>query len=283
MKRSISRWVFKAVVAAMVLLPTMSFGATIRSTDIYAADGTSSQTLTTGNGIKTGHIQNGAVTNAKIFGNISGAKLMNNAITTAKIADSAVTDAKIAGSISGSKLAAGSVATAAIANGAITDSKITGPISGSKLGAHGHNASDIVGTISTASLPVGTIAGTVAAGDHAHDSIYQRKYANVIVVAKSGGDFTDPVAAMESINDASPSNPYLIKIMPGVYELASTIYVRANVDIEGSGEKSTILHLADGYPYYAIFVHPGKATEIRSLTLETNAPGTGYPTTSPPK
>jgi len=41
-------------------------------------------------------------------------------------------------------------------------------------------------------------------------------YTNVIVVAPSGGDFTDPITALSAITDASATNPYLVKIMPGV-------------------------------------------------------------------
>lgn len=57
----------------------------ILSQHIKEADGTSGQDTNTGSGIKTGHIQDGAV-------------------TTSKIADGAVTDAKITGPISGSKI-----------------------------------------------------------------------------------------------------------------------------------------------------------------------------------
>lgn len=39
----------------------------------------------------------------------------------------------------------------------------------------------------------------------------------VVVVAKSGGDFTSVAAAIASITDASSSKPYVIRIEPGVY------------------------------------------------------------------
>ncbi|MFZ2948709.1 MAG: hypothetical protein WA003_04420, partial [Desulfuromonadaceae bacterium] len=65
-------------------------------------------------------------------------------------------------------------------------------------------------------------------------------YANVVVVAKSGGDFTDPVAAVNSITDASENNPYLIKIMPGIYNIdAQTIFLPQYIDIEGCGSNIT--------------------------------------------
>src|SRR3990170_4813783 len=122
-----------AVIALFVtfLCVSMTFAASdnILSANIREADGTSGQNTDAGSGVKTGHIQDGAVTDAKISGVISATK-----------------------------------------------------------------------------LPVGTALGTVAAGDHDHDSIYQRKYANVVVVAKNGGDFADPIAAVASITDASEAN-----------------------------------------------------------------------------
>ena len=78
----------------------------------------------------------------------------------------------------------------------------------------------------------GVKGDTGATGPAAH-------YANVIVVAKSGGDFTDPVAAMNAIADASATNPYLVKIMPGVYDISNTLTMKPFVDLEGSGENVT--------------------------------------------
>lgn len=216
------------VVLGALTVPMISYGATIRSTDIYAADGTSGQTLTTGTGIKTGHIQNSAVT---------GAKIASSTIT-------------------GSNVAAG----------AITDSHISGKISGSKLGTHTHSSADITGIINIANIPLGTTAGTVAPGDHNHDALYQKKLSNVIIVAKSGGDFSDPVAAMNSITDASISKPYLVKILPGVYDIAQqTILMKQYVDIEGSGENvTTIKSTNSSYTLYGA----SKST-IRQLSIET--------------
>lgn len=64
---------------------------------------------------------------------------------------------------------------------------------------------------------------------------------NVITVAKAGGKFTNPVAAMNSITDASATNPYLILIAPGQYTLTSALVMKPFVDVSGSGETVTWL------------------------------------------
>jgi hypothetical protein len=67
-------------------------------------------------------------------------------------------------------------------------------------------------------------------------------YANVVIVAKSGGDFTDPIAAVNSITDASAAKPYLVKIMPGVYDLGTaSLQMKEYVDVEGSGAENTVI------------------------------------------
>jgi hypothetical protein len=64
---------------------------------------------------------------------------------------------------------------------------------------------------------------------------------NVVTVAKGNGNFTDPVAAVNSITDASATNPYLVLIAPGTYTLTTTLMMRPYVDITGSGEYITNL------------------------------------------
>jgi len=64
---------------------------------------------------------------------------------------------------------------------------------------------------------------------------------NVVTVAKSNGQFTDPVAAMNSITDASAANPYLLYIGPGQYTLNTTLVMKPFVDVTGSGEQVTWL------------------------------------------
>ncbi len=215
-----------AVLTAMLSPVSMSFAAVLNdevtSVKLKEADGTSGQNTNSGSGVKTGHIQDGAVTAVKII------------------------------------------------DGAVTDAKITGTISGSKLGAHGHNASDLVGTINSSNLPIGTASGTVAAGDHSHDSAYQKKYANVAVVATSGGDYSDLQQALAATSTWCGAAPCLLKIMPGSYNLSSgsngnTYFaVPENITLEGSGEGLTTLNAG-------VLLQNG--SEVRSLTINAMVGG----------
>lgn len=62
---------------------------------------------------------------------------------------------------------------------------------------------------------------------------------NVITVSKENGDFSDPVAAMNSITDASEDNPYLVVIGAGVFTVDSPVIMQEWVSIQGSGQATT--------------------------------------------
>ena len=62
---------------------------------------------------------------------------------------------------------------------------------------------------------------------------------NIVTVAKANGMFADPVAAVNSITDASDTNPYLVVIGPGVYTVTVPIVMKPYVEITGSGETVT--------------------------------------------
>ena len=51
--------------------------------------------------------------------------------------------------------------------------------------------------------------------DGLHASELETHYQNVVIVAKSGGDYTTVQAAIDSITDAAASNPYLVWVAPG--------------------------------------------------------------------
>jgi len=210
-------WLGRAAVACAVLANSAVLAQTadgILSKHVREADGTTAQDTNNGAGIKTGHLQNGAVSEAKIA---------TGAVTNAKIGAGAVTDAKIAGPISASKIQGG---------------------------------------------------------------VFQTRPAYVITVAKSGGDFTDPVTALASISDAGINNRYLVRIMPGVYDIgAVSLQMKPYVDVEGSGQGVTVVagtvpdDAATSLPSVGV-VNVEQNSELRNLTVEHRGVGTavGYGT-----
>jgi len=149
---------------------TLVLADEVLSANIKEADGTTGQNTNTGSGIKTGHIQNGAVTGLKIAtAAINASRIAANAVTTPKIADGAVTDAKITGPITASKIGFTGL------NADLLDGLHSSSFAAS---THAHAGEDITsGTVATPRLNVGTVVGTVAAGDHTHN--YDSSYVNV--------------------------------------------------------------------------------------------------------
>ena len=95
-------------------------------------------------------------------------------------------------------------------------------------------------------------------------------YQNVVIVAKSGGDFTTITAALNSITTASDTNPFLIYIAPGVYD--EQVIMKSYVDIEGSGELTTkISFIGD----VSGTLQGADNAELRFLTVE-NTGGDTY-------
>jgi hypothetical protein len=107
-----------------------------------------------------------------------------------------------------------------------------------------------------------------------------RKYGKVVVVAKSGGDYTSPVAAMAGVaswcGTPSENNTCLLKIMPGVYDLGSgSLTMQQYVDIEGAGENATVIKGAvssASSPPGAV-VNGASYAELRFLTVMNTGTG----------
>lgn len=102
------------------------------------------------------------------------------------------------GCVNDTDIAPGAVTESKIADGSITDAKIGGTISASKI----------------------------------------ERPANVVVVAKSGGDHTTINAALAAINPTA-SNPYVIKVMPGRYEENDAVRMKSYVHLQGAGKDVT--------------------------------------------
>lgn len=165
-----------------------------------------------------------------------------------------------------------SVGTAAIANGAVTATKLgitcsagqvlvrttsgwgcgtvstggTGTIT-SIIAGNGLTSGGSSGSVQLDVNFAGTGAATTAArSDHNHDTVYQKKYGKVAIVAKSGGDYATPAAALTDsatwCGTPSAANPCQMKIMPGRYDMGtSSLSMLGYIDINGSGKSNTII------------------------------------------
>lgn len=89
-------------------------------------------------------------------------------------------------------------------------------------------------------------------------------YANVLVVAKTGGDYGSIQEAMMAAT-ATPENPCLIKIMPGTY--AEIVNVKSNVTLEGSGKDATIITSPTGTGIILWINNYATNVTIRNLTV----------------
>jgi hypothetical protein len=103
---------------------------------------------------------------------------------------------------------------------------------------------------------------------------FQGKYAQTVVVAKSGGDFTSVQAALDSITDASASKHYLVWVGPGTYN--ERVQMKSFVDIEGAGELATRITASGGTGFSAnsSTVSGANDAELRYLTVENTGSGT---------
>ncbi len=84
---------------------------------------------------------------------------------------------------------------------------------------------------------------------------------------------------INGITDNSPTNPYLIKLGPGIYDLGtSSLQMKPYVDIEGSGEKTTKIMGAvtnSALPVTNGLINGASNAELRFLTVENTGVG-GY-------
>ena len=203
--------------------------------------------------------------------------IANLAVTTPKIGPLAVTADKLgAYAVTNIKLYPGAVTADKLGTNAVTNIKLyPGAVTADKLGNYS--------VTNTKLYP-----GAVTADKLGDDAVTPGKISynrNVIIVAPTGGDFTSPVAALASITDASESNPYLVKLMPGLYNIGGgSVIMKEYVDLEGSGEIVTCIVGTVSTPYNSIsgdsrplygVVTMANESEIRHLQVKNTGAGTG--------
>jgi len=94
-------------------------------------------------------------------------------------------------------------------------------------------------------------------------SEFYGKFAQVVTVAKDGGDFTTVQAAIDSITDAAMNKPYLVWIAPGVY--LGEVQMAPYIHLQGSGRGVTLL-TSEAMPSDAT-LELASNTTVRDLTV----------------
>lgn len=102
-------------------------------------------------------------------------------------------------------------------------------------------------------------------------------YASLIMATAHVATFNSPVTAMKLVSSwcgtPAADNPCLIKILPGVYDLAGgSLTMQPFVDIEGSGEITTIITSTVNSANAGV-VNGSNNAEIRFLTVTNTGPG----------
>ena len=102
--------------------------------------------------------------------------------------------------------------------------------------------SNVTGTLDVSGGNItGTLNGTADNADTLDgfdSSEFASAAANTVTVGPVGSDVDNGLAlvnALAGITDNGPSNPYVLKVEPGNYELSDTLVMKNDVDIEGSG------------------------------------------------
>jgi pectin methylesterase-like acyl-CoA thioesterase len=115
----------------------------------------------------------------------------------------------------------------------------------------------------------------IAAVPYALQAEKVKGYANVVVVAKSGGDYTSVQAAIDSITDAAADNPYLVGVAPGVYE--EQVTMKPYVHLQGAGQETTIITSAASssgdWPPTEFTLVLASDTSLRDLSVGNSGTG----------
>ena len=103
-------------------------------------------------------------------------------------------------------------------------------------------------------------------------------YERVVVVAKSGGDYTSVQSAIDSITDATDDKRYLVWVAPGIY--TERVTTQSFIDLQGAGESDTVIESTAGASVAAgaVVTIGGNNSTIRDLTIRNANGGAAYAT-----
>jgi len=172
---------------------------------------------------------------------------------------------------------------------------VTGPAFGAPVGVGASSSAGVATTIARADhvhahgdQAGGSLHATATVGSAGFLSATDKEklddtvvYVRTVVVSPIPGDpagsGTLLLNALNGISGNSATNPYLLKIEPGIYDIGATaLAMKTYVDIEGSGENATFIVASRGnssLTSVAAAVISAANAELRQLTVTNTAPG----------
>ena len=95
-----------------------------------------------------------------------------------------------------------------------------------------------------------------------------------LIVAKDGGEYQSIGAALEAITQATASQPYLVRVLPGVY--SETITLKPYVHVQGSGPGITVISTSVSSsvgPWETATVFGASNARLSNLTVRNQGQG----------